>query len=151
MFKKFALVIALILLVMPVVSQQGYVAFLTTAVDVNGGATATNGAEFNSIPVSTLGLDTVILIITFTGDGTVAESDDIDFIFEISWDDATTWTTTDIFEVDCPADSEHASNIVIHPEFWRVRAATHIRLDKIVNNTTSENVTACNAYLVYLN
>ena len=142
--------VLLLVALAPYVGTQSYhtsAAFLTTAEDVNSGATATNGAEFTSteIEVSRLGYpDKATITITFTGDGSM-DGSDIDFFFQVSYDGGTTWSTTAFLEIDVASNTDHSSNVVRHSELVQFPGISHIRLWKIVNNDAANNVTACNA------
>lgn len=146
-----ALLSALLLVAFaPYVGTQSYhvsEAFLTTAEDVNSKATAVNGTDFNSneIEVSVLGYPSQATItITFTGDGSM-DGEDIDFFFQVSCDNKTTWSTTAFLEIDVASDTDHSSNVVRHSELVQFPGISHIRLWKITNGDMSSNVTACNA------
>lgn len=141
-----------LLLVMcaPFVGTQSYhtsEAFLDAAENVNATITATNVTDFdsNEIEVSLLGYPSQATItITFTGDGTM-DGEDVDFLFQVSYDGGTTWTTTAFLEIDVASNTDHVTNVVRHAELVQFPGISHIRLWKIVNNDATSNITAANA------
>ena len=147
-----------LLLVMcaPFVGTQSYhtsEAFLDTAEDILAGATATNVTDFDSeeIIVSRLGYPSqATIIITFTGDGSM-DGSDIDFFLQLGYlsdptDTSTiTWSTTSFLEIDCASDADHSSNVVRHSELVQFPGAYALRVMKIVNNDSANNITAANA------
>jgi len=152
--------VLLLVALAPYVGTQSFhtsEAFLDTAEDVNSTITATNGTDFDSVEivVSLLGHPSqATIIITFTGDGSM-DGLDVDFFFQLGYladpldPDTITWSTTSFLEIDCASDTDHATNVVRHPELVQFPGAYALRLWKIVNNDASSNVTACNATICW--
>jgi hypothetical protein len=149
--KRLFLALSLIALLALPVSAQSWSwssACIDTAITtLAASSTATNGSEFtaNSIQVSLLGGSSVVAVtITFTGDGSM-DGSDIDFFFQASYDDGTTWSTTGFVEVDVASDTDHSSNVVRHTELVNVYGVSHLRLWKVVNNDAANSITSINA------
>lgn len=158
---KKALVILALLLVIPVFADySGYEIFI---VDANGDAadiaslaassTATNGSEFTAFaidctwPPSRAAKTTALIVLDFTGDGSM-DGSDIDFYFQVSYDGGTTWTTDEYVIIDVASDAAHSSNTVIHAEIINAKFS-HIRLWKVDNLDAANAITLINAYIVF--
>jgi hypothetical protein len=121
--------------------------FIATAISVNASATATNGSEFTSREQSAKAQAGQI-IITFTR-AAGSSSLTVDFYFQISFDGGTTWAD---YVEGVGVETGHA---VISGTTVRVSrpislaGCSHIRLAKIVNNDTANNLTAVNAAFSY--
>lgn len=112
-------------------------------------ATATNGTEFtsSSIHVSRPNFAAVVAItVTFTGDGSM-DGEDVDFIFQVSHDDGTTWSSTDYVTISRASDTDHVTNVVYYTETVQVYGISHIRLWKVTNNDAANSITDVNATL----
>jgi hypothetical protein len=149
--KKTILILALIAFaVLPMRATYNYnKAFLVTAVNCAASTTVVNGTEFTSATQGGFG-NAGLLTLTFTraaGSATLA----VDFYFQVSYDNGTTWA--DLHDAVSDADylSVLTGHAVVTGTTVRVsrtiilNGVSHIRLSKIVNNDSGNNLTACNA------
>jgi hypothetical protein len=141
------ILIGLLILVLPVFgAYTKYQIFLDTAVAVNAGATADNGAEFTSkerpVPAAH-----GLLVVTFTrAAGSTAT---VDFYIQVSFDGGDTWSTPgDFGTFSVPTNTKAVSNVVRTAKLIYLYGVSHVRLWEIHNND-SENLTACNAGISY--
>jgi len=149
------LVILAILLVVPAFADySGYETFIAADIaSLAASSTATNGSEFTAVainctwPPQRASMTTALIVIDFTGDGSM-DGADVDFYFQVSYDGGTTWTTDEVVIIDCPSDTDHSSNTVIHAELINIKWS-HIRLWKVVNGDAANGLTLINAYIVF--
>jgi hypothetical protein len=153
--KKTILILALVVLAaIPIGAAYNYSKlFITAGVSCNASSTVNNdGKDFTSINVGPIPNDvnTALLTLTFTratGSATLA----VDFYFQVSYDNGTTWA--DLHDAVSDADylSVLTGHAVVTGTTVRVsrtiilNGVSHIRLSKIVNNDSGNNLTACNA------
>ena len=159
MKKKILLTLFLCLFVVSTASPQSWVynenciQSPTTGLASLAGAatTATNGTEFTAVPIKVSRRDggghssVVTITISFTTDGGGIDSNDVDFYFQASYDNGTTYTSDEFVIIDCPADTTASSNAVKHMEQVNVYGISHLRLWKIVNNEADDTITLINA------
>jgi len=145
---KILSVLALILVLAPGLSAERYERdFLATAVDVALSTTAVNVTDFTSRELSLP--DNLLLVgISCTFTRTVGSVEEVDFKFQFSYDDGTTWTT-EPEELTYSTNAEAVANVVVLYDAEILPGVTHIRLCEIDNRDTTINLTACNATLVY--
>lgn len=121
---------------------------IATAVStITTGDNANMTDDFTAVPIRVQRLDhssVVAITITFTGDGSM-DGADVDFYFQASYDNGTTYTTDEFVIIDCPSDEDHSSNIVRHMELVNVYGLSHLRLWKVVNNDAANSITDVNA------
>jgi len=152
--KKWLVILAILLTVPMFMGWQGYETFIAADIaSLAASSTATNGSEFTSASI-TCGwpperalVTTALIVIDFTGDGSM-DGADVDFYFQVSYDGGTTWTTDEVVIIDCPSDTAHSSNTVIHAELINIKWS-HIRLWKVVNGDAANGLTLINAYIVF--
>lgn len=152
MIKRIGLALILtVLLIVPVSSQSwswSQNALATSEASISAGGTATNGSEItaSSIKVSRNNHASVVAVtIWFTGDGSM-DGSDVDFFFQASYDNGTTWSTDAYVEVDVASDTDaDGSNNAKHTELINVYGISHLRLWKIVNNDAANSITTVNA------
>lgn len=116
---------------------------------ITTGDSAVNGTDFtsSSVWVSRRAFASVVAItITFTGDGTM-DGADIDFLFQVSCDDGTTWSTTEYVTISIASNTDHVANIVYYTETIQVYGISHIRLWGVINNDAANSITDVNATL----
>lgn len=152
MRKRIILTVFMIFVLVAMASPEYRVGFtfLRTAVNVTAGVTVTNQAGFVSgnEPISYPGYDSVVAItITFTRAAGTASN--VDFEFQVSNDDGTTFSTAAYVTISAPTNSDAATNVVRHTELVNIHGLSHIRLYQVVNNDGANNVTACNATLSF--
>ena len=124
--------------------------FLRTAVNCNASTTVTNQTNFVSgnEPISFPGYDSVVAItITFTR--AAGSASNVDFRFQVSNDDGTSFSTAPYVTISVPTNSDADTNVVRHTELINIHGLSHIRLYQVVNNDGANNVTACNATLSF--
>ena len=142
------IILAIVVLYVPMGSQS-YItnaAFLGTAVSCSAGNTLTNGTDFTSVPVrvSHSGYGSVVAItVTFTR--TTGTSSTVDFEFQASYNNNTTWSTAYFVRIQVVTNETASSNVVIKTTLVNVHGISHLRLYRIVNNDGSTDLTACNA------
>lgn len=119
--------------------------FIAAAVGVAANTEAANGTDFTSAEIGIpFDVESGILILTFTR-ASGSASLTVDFYFQISPDNGTTWYD---YVEGASIETGHA---VISGTTVRVAravsltGATHIRLSKIDNNDTANALTAVNA------
>ena len=154
MFKKIlaaALMIG-VFLFLPLIISGDWISsadFLSTAEDVNASATAVNGTAFDTKEVNIKYPSYVnpvgAITVTFTTDGS-GTSDEIDFEFQVSYDDATTWSTAYYVKISVATNkTADASDVVRVTKAVNFYGISHVRLYRIVNNDSANNLTDCNA------
>lgn len=143
--KAFAILGVLAFVLLLNAQNTVYEDFLTTAVDVNAGATVATASS--SIWVSRPGYSGVVaLICTFTRAAGSAST--LDFYFMASHDGGTTWENYDDITIEIPTNrAVYSGNIVREVYLVYVYGLTHLKLRQIVNNDGANNVTACNVTL----
>lgn len=121
--------------------------FLDTAEDVGTNTVAENGAgnEFisNEVWVSRRGYGSIALI-TCEFTRAAGSSSTVDFYFQVSYDDGTTWSDYD--KVEIPTNTTVISGTTVRVSYvFHTSGASHWRLSVIDNNDASNALTACNA------
>lgn len=152
--KKLTFVLLLILAVGFSAQNYRYKAnFLATPVACALSTTLVNGTGFTSVEVRTSYPGTpssALLTLTFTrasGSASLA----VDFYFQVSYDGGTTWADLHVAVSDADYLSVLTGHAVVSGTTVRVSRSiilagiSHIRLSKIVNNDSGNNLTACNA------
>jgi len=153
--KKIWIMALVVLLVLPLMADRTWNETFTTAFNLNASATKTHGTDFTSASVqvsSERGARMALLVLTFSRAAGSALT--VDFYFQVSYD-GTTWCDFN----DPIADAEYFSlatnhavtsgSIVLVARVIHLAGVSHIRLNKVVNNDTGNNVTAVNALLSY--
>jgi len=111
---------------------------------VGSSATKANGTDFTSSEQVVLNVKTALLTITLTraaGSSTLT----CDFYFQVSFDNGTTWAD---YIQPIGVETGHAviSGTTVAVSFpVNLSGASHIRLSKIVNNDSGNNLTAVGA------
>jgi len=124
--------------------------FLATAVACAKSTTVTNVTDFTSRSIRvSRGIhysgEFCLLTITFTR--TTGTSSEVDFEFQASFDDGTTWCTDAFIKISIATNRTAVSNVVRHCSVELIPGVSHLRLYRIVNNDASTDLTACNATL----
>ncbi len=120
--------------------------FLSAAVACGTSTTLTNGTGFTSasIWVSQRRAEPVgTITVTFTR--TTGSASEVDFEFQVSYDDGTTWTTAYFVKISVPTNETAVSSVVRKSMLVYTYGITHIRLYRIVNGDAAVALTACNA------
>lgn len=154
MKKKILLTLFLCLFVVSTASPQSWVynedCIATAVATITTGDNANMTDDFTTVPIKVSRRDggnligIVAITITFTGDGSM-DGADIDFYFQASYDNGTTYTSTDYWIVSRASDTDHVSNVVIYTEMVPVWGVSHLRLWKVVNNDAANSITDVNA------
>ena len=122
--------------------------FLGTAIDLNAGLTATNGAEFNSRALSVKERETVAVTVTFTR--AAGAADTVDFSFEASYDDGISWTTYRGVKIDIPTNQVAVKGTIVRVMVLvSTPGCSHLRLKTVVNNDGVNNLTDVNVTMSY--
>ena len=151
MKKKILLSLFLILFILPLMGSQGYVRnFLSTAVDVNDNITVVDGVGITSGKISIGGRnDRGAITVWFTP--AAAASVSIDFEFNVSTDQGSTWSTGiagDAYvRIEVNTDVNAISSIVRVTTQVQFYGVTHVKLYRIKVNSGAGNCTAINARL----
>lgn len=122
--------------------------FLDTAEDVGTNTAATNGVgnDFlsNEVWVSRRGYASVVLIVCeFTRAAGSAST--VDFYFQVSYDDGTTWADYDVTREIATNTTVISGTTVRQAYRMGSEGISHWRLSQIDNNDASNALTACNA------
>ena len=152
---KILLTIFMCLALAGVMSPQSWVysedCIATAVAEITTGDNANMTDDFTTIPIKvsrrTGGnhVPIVAITVTFTGDGSM-DGADIDFYFQASYDNGTTYTTTDYVVVSRESDTDaDADEVVIYTEEVNVFGISHLRLWKVVNNDAANSITDVNA------
>ena len=152
---KATLALVLFLFLVATVSPQSWVysedCIATAVAEITTGDNANMTDDFTTIPIKVsrrtggnhIGI--VSITVTFTGDGSM-DGNDIDFYFQASSDNGTTYDTTAFWVVSIESDTDHVDNVVRYTDFivpvWGI---SHLRLWKIVNNDATSSITDVNA------
>ena len=125
-----------------------YKANFTTAFSLNASTTATNGVEFTSTAISVpYSVISAVLLATFTRAAGSA-SLTVDFYVQVSPDNGTTWYTYTSLAVTT-GETVVSGTTVNYAFPINLAGVTHIRLWKVVNNDTANNLTAVNAGIAF--
>jgi len=148
MKKYFSIFLGFLLLSFPayLLFANTHVAFLAADISVNAGTTKVNGTDFTSaeVYIANHGLKEVSAIkITFTR--AAGSSSTVDFEFQVSLDGGTSWSTAYYVKVQSTTDETAVSNVVRKIQLVNIYGITHIRLYRVVNNDSGNNLTAVNA------
>ncbi len=140
---------ALILMVVPMRADQekSATAFLASGVNVNASTTAANGTDFTSveIPVAEYPSFAAYGVIQVEFARAAGSASTVDFKFQISMDNATTWTWYNL-EIDVPTNTTAVTGTTVRMAYpVQIHGVTNIRLAVIDNTDAANNVTACNA------
>jgi len=119
--------------------------FLSTAVNVNAGATVTTTST--SVWVARPGYSGVVaLICTFTREAGTTST--LDYYFKASHDGGTTWENYDDITIKIPTNQAvYTGDIVREVKLIYIYGLTTLKLRQIINNDGVNNVTACNVTL----
>lgn len=122
--------------------------FLSTAIDVNASATATNGTEFNSRELNVRAISQGALTATFTR--AAGAGDTVDFAFEASYDNGANWATFRGVIIEIPTNQAVISGTTVTVLiFVRLQGVSHLRLKTVTNNDGANNLTDINVMLSY--
>ncbi len=151
--KRMAVAVALILALAGMANAQSWwksEAFMAAGVSCGAGATIVNQTGFGSgiVRVSYTGRPSVgCITVTFTR--TTGTASLVDFEFQASYDNGTTWTTAAYVTVSVATNALASSNVVYYSVPVYVYGVSHLRLSRIVNNDGSTALTVCNAYFSF--
>lgn len=124
-----------------------YADFLAAAVALNASATKVNVSDFTSLSLP-CGAHAGLLMLTFTRAAGSA-SLTLDFYFQVSYDGGTTWADyIEPISIETGHDVFSGTTVRV-ARSANVQGASHIRLAKVVNNDTGNNLTAVNAGFAY--
>jgi len=124
--------------------------FLGTAVNVSAGGNWTNGGGgvSSTEPDLTYEVNEGSIMVTFTR--SAGTTDTVDFWFQVH--NGIAWSTTAFLKVQIATNSPADTNVVRDcGTIIQLQGIKKIRLYKIENTDSSNNVTDCNAYLVLKN
>ncbi len=147
--KKLLFIVLIALMVLPLMADRTYTVAFTTAFNLAASGTATNGTEFTSAEVKVSeekGTKTALLTMTFTraaGSATLT----VDYYFQVSFDGGTSWSDYIDPTSIITGHSVISGTTVAVSKPLHLFGVSHIRLSKVVNGDTANNLTACNAYL----
>lgn len=120
--------------------------FLPSAVNVDASATATNGVEFTSRELNVKNAQIVAFTVNFTR--AAGSSSTVDFAFEASFDNGTTWATFEGVTISIQTDHSVVSGTTVRVlKLVNIPGVSHIRAKSITNNDSGNNLTACNVTL----
>ena len=121
--------------------------FISTAINLNAGLTATNGAEFTS---NELKVSSELVGITIQFTRAAGAADTVDIAFEASYDNGTNWATFEGVVLSVATNHSVISGTSV-AVFLLVttNGVSHLRLKTIVNGDGVNNLTAINATLSY--
>ena len=121
--------------------------FLATPVSCGTSAAVVNGTGFTSkvAHVSSLMNAQPVGIITVTFTRTTGTASEVDFEFQASSDEGTTWTTPYFVKVSIATNETAVSDIVVAKRLIYLYGITSLRLYRINNNDGSTALTLCNA------
>ena len=153
--KKAIISLVLVLALAGLASATQYSVDFTTAFALNASATKVNVSDFTSVVVSIpANVTKGILITTFAraaGSGSLAAA----FYFQVSYDNGTTWADY----VDPVTGLEYVAVLTGHgviatttvrvANFINLGGITNIRLAKVINNDSGNNLTAVNASISF--
>jgi len=145
-FKLFAVLLVLLLATASFGDHRGESDFIATAIaTITTGATATNGSEFTSreLPVRT---QMATITVTFTHAG-AGDGANVDFYFQASYDNGSTWTTNEFILTQVASNiAPAAAGARIYSAVDWFQGISHIRLWKVTNNDAA-SITLVNATL----
>jgi len=145
--KILAMLLAIMLTSLSFADYRSGKNFLATAyASISAGATYTK-SSWTSAEELVLPTEKATITIIFTHDGSVGTAQEVDFFFQVSYDNGSTWTTDGYVEVDVETDDDHSSNIIRHAEPITGPGISQIRLYKVVNNDASTAITLVQATL----
>ena len=154
MKKVLILVFLMAVLALPHYAKfTGYEDFISTAISINASQTATNGSEFTSAEVEVsipLNDPTPVALITlaYTRSGAGSTST-IDVHLQVY--NGSAWTTADVygFSVTSNTDNGGSGSNVKAAKFIYLYGVQRVRLYKIVNNDSGENLTNVNVTISF--
>lgn len=123
--------------------------FLAAAASVNAGVTKTNVADFTSVEINVVSLPSQgALTVTFArAAGTTST---VDVYFEVSTDGGTTWATFEGTTLSIATNHAVISGTTVRSALLLdLGGISNIRLAKIVNNDSSNNITAVNVSISF--
>ena len=145
--KLFTIFLAILFVTVAFGDQRGEKDFLATAeASIALSTTAVNGTAFDSrslvVPTSM-----ATITITFTGDAS-SDGGSVDFYFQSSYDNGSTWTTAELIKISVDSDEISASPYLVSKSFvdW-YQGISHVRLWKVVNGDATSAITLVNATL----
>ena len=149
-FKPFLVLLLFAVLSLTPVNPQSWAFtadFLDTAENVGTNAVITNGVgnDFlsNEVWVSRRGYSSIVLI-TCEFTRAAGSASTVDFYFQVSYDDGTTWSDYDLIEIATNTTVISGTTVRVSYPF-NSQGASHWRLSSIDNNDVSNALTACNA------
>ena len=141
------LIIAALAIPLAADQEKPATAFLGTAENIAAGATATNGSEFTSVEIQVSEYPSYAAFgaieVTFTR--AAGAADTVDFYFQASMDQGTSWATYDLLFKLATNTTVVSGTTVRYIFQCQWNGITHIRLWKIVKNDGANALTACNA------
>jgi len=151
MKKRFFAFIAIILFLvagLPAQYVRGNWPFLTAAVSLDASATKTNGTDFTSAELNVTEVQLVLVTMTFTR--AAGSASKVNFYFQVSYDDATTWSDymepisgAEYIGIATNHDVISGTTVRVSQPFM-LSNVTHLRLTKIVNGDGANALTAVN-------
>ncbi len=137
-----------LLLAIPLSGSWRYSAnFLSAAINLNAGLTATNGSEFTSNELKD-SAEIVACTVQFTR--AAGAADTVDFAFEASYDNGTSWATFEGVTISIASNHSVISGTSVSVLILvYVPGVSHLRLKSIVNGDGVNNLTAINVSVSY--
>jgi len=115
---------------------------------IAAGGSAINGIDFYSKEISVSDPDhgaVAFFVAEFTR--SVGSYDTVDFEFEASHDNGETWTTDYYVKMEIPTNTRAENNEVRAGKFINVSGVSKVRLSRITNNDSSNDLTNCNVLI----
>lgn len=145
---KFMILVILLLMLPLSGAWRHNTDFLSTAIDLNAGLTATNEAEFNSRGLNVMNISVIALTATFTR--AVGAADTVDFAFEASYDKGVNWATFRGVVIEIPTNQAVVSGTTVAVMVLvDLQGISHLRLKTVTNNDGATDLTAINVTLSY--
>ena len=144
--KKYMIVFILILTIPLFATYRRHDTLLDGTLAVVATTTATNGSEFTSKDLITY--DTPYIGVTAIFTRAAGSALTIDFTFEVSFDNGTTWATFKGVDVKVATNTAAVTGTTVRVFYeMAVYGASHIRLKSVKNNDTANNITAVNVII----
>ena len=139
--KKHLIIFLLILAVPLMGTWRRSTALLDGTLGVAATATATNGTEFESANLIIYDVPYIGVTAIFTRAAGTALS--VDFVFEVSFDNGTTWATFQGTDIEIATNTTAVTGTTVRCFYeFRVYGASHIRLRSVLNNDTVNAISA---------
>jgi len=146
MKKNIFFIIALCLFLLPLFSLERQT-FLSSGVNVNASSEQDTTSTSEKVWLSKGDkAEDASIQITFTR--TAGSESALDFEFQFSLD-GTNWDTDNSFKISVPTDTVADSNVVRKTVEINIDKVPFVRLSKIKNNDSVNNVTNCNATISF--